>query len=247
MVTDPYRVLGVSQGASAEEIKKAYRQKAKECHPDLHPDDPRATEKMNEVNEAYDMLIHPEKYRGRPQQSGPYQQSDPFRQARQGAYNPYGQQGWGAWQQNGGWVDFDDLFGFGGMNRASANPQEMAFDSQDIRLAVRAINANRFSEAITILGRVEERDRDARWNYLFALAQAGMGNTMTAQQAMQRAVQMEPNNPLYNQLLRQYAQAGQRYTTRSRGFNTQAVDPSRWCMGLCLFNLFCNTCCCRCL
>ena len=56
MVDDPYRVLGVSRDATREEIKKAYRKKAKEYHPDLHPDDPYALEKMNEINEAYDML-----------------------------------------------------------------------------------------------------------------------------------------------------------------------------------------------
>ena len=52
MVTDPRKVLGVGPDASQEEIKKAYRQKAKECHPDLHPDDPHATEKMNEVKDS---------------------------------------------------------------------------------------------------------------------------------------------------------------------------------------------------
>lgn len=57
---DPYKVLGVSPGASQDEIKKAYRKKAKEYHPDLHPDDPEAARKMNEINEAYDMLQNPE-------------------------------------------------------------------------------------------------------------------------------------------------------------------------------------------
>ena len=62
MTADPYKVLGISPGASQDEIKKAYRQMAKKYHPDLHPDDPNANKRMAEINEAYDMLMNPEKY-----------------------------------------------------------------------------------------------------------------------------------------------------------------------------------------
>ena len=61
MIEDPYKVLGLEEDASADEIKKAYRHMAKINHPDLHPDDPNAVQKMNEINEAYDMLTNPEK------------------------------------------------------------------------------------------------------------------------------------------------------------------------------------------
>ena len=56
-MTDPYSVLGISPGADDETLKKAYRQKCKQYHPDLHPDDPAAEEHFKEVQAAYSEIM----------------------------------------------------------------------------------------------------------------------------------------------------------------------------------------------
>ena len=63
MVNDPYQILGVSRDASEDEIRQAYRRLAKKYHPDLNPGDAQAAQKMNEINEAYDLLKNPQAYR----------------------------------------------------------------------------------------------------------------------------------------------------------------------------------------
>jgi len=61
LADDLYKALGVSKGASEEEIKKAHRKLARKYHPDRNPDDPTAEEKFKEIQSAYDTLSDPEK------------------------------------------------------------------------------------------------------------------------------------------------------------------------------------------
>src|SRR5437762_11598554 len=70
MSDDYYATLGVSRGASADEIQKAYRKLARKYHPDMNPDDKTAQKKFKEVQQAYDVLSD-EKKRKMYDQFGP--------------------------------------------------------------------------------------------------------------------------------------------------------------------------------
>lgn len=246
MVQDPYKVLGVSENATQDEIKRAYRRKAKEYHPDLHPNDPTVAQKMSEANEAYDMLMNPEKYAKRRQEEQARQQQ---RSYQQGGYGGYGQGNTGGYGQSntggsygpfGGFGDFDfeDIFGFG--TATISKPHVMPSDSMEIAQAIAQINAGHNQDAISILNRIISTQRNARWHYLSALANNGAGNKVAALGMIQRAVQMEPSNQEYRKVLNYLNRSGQTYaeTGQSRGMDMFSFQ--RICLGICLF----RTCCC---
>lgn len=128
---DPYEVLGVQRTATADEIKKAYRQLAKKLHPDLHPGNAKAATQFKDVSAAYDLLSDADKRarfdRGEIDASGAEVRRRPF-------YRSYAESPGGAKYTGGGGFDPDDLFSdlfSGGRRRGfKARGADVAYEMQ---------------------------------------------------------------------------------------------------------------------
>lgn len=120
---DPYQVLGVARGASEAEIKKAFRKRAKELHPDANRDDPKAQDRFAELNSAYEILGDDTKRK----------QFDRGEIDAEGKPRFQGFEGMGGGARGGRAGGFEFNFGQGGapFGRASAGG-EAGFDASDI-------------------------------------------------------------------------------------------------------------------
>ena len=75
---DYYKILGVDKTIPQKDVKKAYLKRAKQFHPDLHPDDPKAQAKFQALQEAYDVIGDPEKRKKYDQYGEQWKQADQF-------------------------------------------------------------------------------------------------------------------------------------------------------------------------
>ena len=128
---DYYETLGVTKGADAAEIKKGFRQKAKELHPDRNSDNPNAEAQFKEANEAYDVLKDPEK-------KAAYDRYGhaAFEGGMGGGQRPGGGQGQGDFASAFSDV-FDDLFGDMMGGRRGGGGQNRAQRGNDLRYNLR--------------------------------------------------------------------------------------------------------------
>ena len=126
---DYYKILGISKNATEKDIKKAYRKLARKYHPDLTPNDKAAEQKFKEVNEANEVLSHPENRKKYDEYGEHWQHAEEYEKAKQQKQH---QKSTG--NQNGGYSeeDFSDFFGsmFGGRSSQSRG-QQVKFRGQD--------------------------------------------------------------------------------------------------------------------
>lgn len=223
---DPYSTLGISRGASDEEIKKAYRALSRKYHPDANINNPNqdaAEAKFKEVQQAYQQIMHEREYGSAGAASG-----------------NYGDGGFG----NGGFGDFGDygpFRGFYGQYRQPGSDSSESEGDMYFRAAANYINSRHYKEALNVLNNIS--NRNAQWYYYSALANSGAGNNVIALQHAKDALRMEPNNFMYQQLVSQLERGGTWYQQQQNPYQTTFTGGGDFCMKLCIANIVCNLCC----
>ena len=133
---DYYKILGIDKKASEADIKKAYRKLARKYHPDLNPNDKEAERKFKEINEANEVLSHPENRKKYDSYGKDWKHAEEFEKARKQNQSRQSRQ---TYQRPGqsqySEEDFSDFFGsmFGGRPGGQRNVQ---FRGQDFQAAL---------------------------------------------------------------------------------------------------------------
>ncbi len=224
---DPYKVLGIDRTATEEEVKKAYRGLSRRYHPDANVNNPnkdKAEEKFKEIQQAYQQIMN-ERERG---QSGGF-----------GGYGRAGNSdsgGFGGYGGFGGFGGFGDFGGFG--NRETQGADEETIRQQ---AAINYIRSGHYKEALNVLNSLARRD--ARWFYLSGIANSGVGNNVTALEHARQAVNLEPGNLEYQQLVQQLSGGGGWYHSRREPYGGFGAGQEGYCSKLCFTYLLCNLCC----
>lgn len=236
MMTDPYQVLGVSRSASDEEIKKAYRALSRKYHPDANVNNPnkdQAEERFKQVQQAYDQVM-------KERQQG-------------GAYNSFGGNtgsGAAAGRQTAGSSTYGEgpFRGFHGTytygNRTYQSYNQRNEDSPQLQAAFNYLRNQCYSEALNALNDIPVAQRYGKWYYYSAVANDGVGNTVTAIEHIRRAVGFEPSNLEYRQFQQHLEFGGTWYTNMGRSYDRPYGSYSNFCMSMLCMQALC-TCCCR--
>lgn len=219
---DPYKVLGIEPTATDEEVKKAYRKLSRKYHPDANVNNPHpevAEEKFKQVQFAYDQIMKMRE-RGNTGYGG----------------TGYGQSSYGGYGGFGGFGGFGSYGGFGGQRTNSSDT--MSEDDLRLQAALNYVNSGHYKEAMNILNSLSQRT--AKWYYVHAAASYGLGNQAQALDSAKKAVDMEPGNYQYQQLLQRLQGGGGWYQTTGTGYGRSQSGMDDMCCNLLLWNLCCG-------
>ena len=207
---DPYQVLGVSETASDDEIKRAYRNLARKYHPDNYHDNPLADlaqEKMKEINAAYEEINKLRSGGGR---------QNPASGANTAGYG-------GAY--GGGYSTY----------RQYSGQQSSSSVLQQVRVAIQTGNISRAEALLT-----NYSDHNAEWNFLRGAVCYRRGWMDEAKRYYQTACQMEPNNAEYRQALEFMENGSQSaYHPGGEIFGTEMCSANP-CLAMCCAYTLCN-------
>ena len=136
--------------------------------------------------------------------------------------------------------------GYGGYNSYGGPQQSQqtyggSQDDVELNAVVNYVNSGHYQEALNMLSRIQ--NRSARWYYCSAAANAGVGNNVVAVDHARQAVNMEPGNPQYNQLLNQLQWNSQRYQQGGYGSRGGGLPTT----GNCCCDLWIADSCCECM
>lgn len=231
MNDDPYSVLGIQPGATEEEVKSAYRKLAKQYHPDRNNGSAEAEARMKDINDAYAKVMDVLKHGGSTANRSGYGAS-----GYGGSRSAYGSSNYGGSSYGGS--SYGSWYGgasYGGPYGARGGPQ---FTQVRNYLAT-----GRYAEAMNALNSIQTHT--AEWYYCKARAMVGMGNRVAALEDAQRAVEMDPINAEYRDLLTQLEYASGGYEQQSSGFGGMpCVDCARGnCCGIYILMQFLCCCC----
>lgn len=254
---DPYQVLGLSRGASDEEIKKAYRTLSRKYHPDANINNPnkdQAEAKFKEVQQAYQQIQR--ELNGGSQYSrtggqrayGPgssrgYGGSGSYGSGDGTGYDGDGYQNYGSYGQQGGYDDFWKMFFGTYQNAGGAYQGGVNFRSETdphLRAAASYINSGEYQQALNVLRDITPRT--ANWYYYSAYANSGAGNNLIALQHAKQALSMEPNNIRFQQLVQTLENGGSWYRQQQSDYGYPRSSSGGFCMKLCIGYTICSMC-----
>lgn len=222
MISDPYKVLGVSSTDSIEEITKAYRKLAKKYHPDVNFGNEEAAKKMSEINAAYEQI-----------KSGNTSQGGSRGYSGQSSYgNPN--------SSYGGYNPFEGFDPFGGFDPFAGSYRQRR-ETSEFDPVKSYLRSGYFAEALNVLSNIS--NKSAEWYYYSAIANYGLDNKITALNHAKTAVQMEPNNLEYQRILNQIQNGGRVYQQYSHNYGMPIINLNNICLGLCFARMCCSPFC----